>query len=94
MSENKTMHFASIRTAGNSPLAKQLFHIEGVKGKQIKVSIEEKFKRTNQTLFKGVFFGQDFISINKAPELEWVYLKPQVFAVVMVSENDKNDNFC
>ncbi len=41
-----------------------------------------------QTIFKiegikGVFFGKDFISVTKAPEQDWEYLKPLTLAAIM-----------
>jgi Fe-S cluster biogenesis protein NfuA len=32
---------------------------------------------------KGVFFGQDFITVTKAPDNDWEYLKPILLAAIM-----------
>ena len=32
---------------------------------------------------KGVFFGQDFVSVSKATDTDWIMLKPMVLAALM-----------
>merc|ERR1712137_962677 len=60
--EDGTAEFRNFKEAQKSPLARNLFRIEGV---------------------KNVFYGPDFISVNKDPESEWALLKPQVFREIM-----------
>merc|ERR1712137_127240 len=60
--EDGTAEFRNYKEAQKSPLARNLFRIEGV---------------------KNVFYGPDFISVNKDPESEWALLKPQVFREIM-----------
>ncbi|XP_072439252.1 NFU1 iron-sulfur cluster scaffold homolog, mitochondrial-like isoform X1 [Chiloscyllium punctatum] len=57
-----SVDFPSVSAAHCSPLAKQLFQIEGV---------------------KSVFFGPDFITVNKESEVEWNVLTPQISAVLV-----------
>jgi len=57
----QTMNFPNARSAMASPLAKQLFTVEGV---------------------KGVFYGTDFITVTKETNMEWHYLKPQIFSII------------
>uniref|UniRef100_A0A0K0FWH2 NFU1 iron-sulfur cluster scaffold homolog, mitochondrial n=1 Tax=Strongyloides venezuelensis TaxID=75913 RepID=A0A0K0FWH2_STRVS len=60
---SRTFEFTSVSDAKKSPLALQLFRIEGV---------------------KGVFFGEDFITITKKSEdLHWGVMKPEIFATIM-----------
>uniref|UniRef100_A0A0N5B6H2 NFU1 iron-sulfur cluster scaffold homolog, mitochondrial n=1 Tax=Strongyloides papillosus TaxID=174720 RepID=A0A0N5B6H2_STREA len=60
---SRTFDFTSVSEAKKSPLALQLFRIEGV---------------------KGVFFGEDFITITKQSEdLHWGVMKPEIFATIM-----------
>lgn len=59
----KTYNFTSVSEAKQSPLALQLFRVDGV---------------------KGVFFGEDFITITKQSEdLHWGVMKPEIFATIM-----------
>jgi len=62
LGKGSTMDFPSLENAQNSPLAKLLFRIEGV---------------------RGVFFGNDFITVSKQEDAEWGLLKPEIFAVIM-----------
>lgn len=32
---------------------------------------------------RGVFFGNDFITVSKQEDAEWGLLKPEIFAVIM-----------
>lgn len=32
---------------------------------------------------RGVFFGNDFITVSKREEAEWGLLKPEIFAIIM-----------
>ncbi|CAO3620912.1 unnamed protein product [Cunninghamella blakesleeana] len=57
-----SMEFLDIRSSMKSPLAKQLFQIEGV---------------------IGVFFGPDFVTINKDTQAEWSLIKPDIYASIM-----------
>lgn len=34
-------------------------------------------------LFAGVFFGSDFITVNKREDDDWAVLKPSIFAAIM-----------
>ncbi|CEF62956.1 NIF system FeS cluster assembly, NifU, C-terminal domain and NIF system FeS cluster assembly, NifU-like scaffold, N-terminal domain and HIRA-interacting protein 5 family-containing protein [Strongyloides ratti] len=59
----KTYNFTSVSEAKQSPLALQLFRVDGV---------------------KGVFFGEDFITITKKDEdIHWGVMKPEIFATIM-----------
>ncbi|TKR73846.1 hypothetical protein L596_021104 [Steinernema carpocapsae] len=60
---SRTFNFATVSEAKQSPLALQLFRVDGV---------------------KGVFFGEDFITITKNSEdTEWSLMKPDIFATIM-----------
>jgi Fe-S cluster biogenesis protein NfuA len=54
--------FKSADAAAQSPLAKRLFSLQGV---------------------RGVFFGQDFVSVSKAEDTDWIMLKPMILAALM-----------
>lgn len=61
--ENGTAEFKNKEAAAaTSPLAKDLFKIDGV---------------------QSVFFGHDFITINKTPEFEWNHIKTHILAAIM-----------
>ena len=57
-----TADFPSAETAGNSPLAKRVFAVEGV---------------------TAVFFGNDFVTVTKAGNVEWDHIKPSILGAIM-----------
>lgn len=56
------MEFKNFKEASKSPLAKNLFLVEGI---------------TN------IYYGKDFITINKQNEVDWELLKPSIFNTIM-----------
>jgi Fe-S cluster biogenesis protein NfuA len=60
--EAGTADFPAPEGAGDSPLAQQLFAVEGV---------------------RGVFFGNDFITVTKADSDDWDHLKPAILGAIM-----------
>jgi len=56
-----TIFYQRESEASNSPFAKRMFAVEGV---------------------KSVFFGNDFITITKAEDLDWQVLKPMVLGAI------------
>ena len=57
-----TADFPGAETAGNSPLAKRVFAVEGV---------------------TAVFFGNDFVTVTKAGNVEWDHIKPSILGAIM-----------
>lgn len=60
--EKGIAEFRSAKEAQRSPLAKEIFTVEGV---------------------NNVFFGPDFISVNKIDDVSWNSIKPEVFSKIM-----------
>ncbi|GAB1608020.1 NFU1 iron-sulfur cluster scaffold homolog, mitochondrial-like [Argonauta hians] len=60
--EAGTKDFPTLSSAQCSPLARQLFRVEGV---------------------RSVFFGSDFITVNKVEETDWAVIKPNIYATIM-----------
>ncbi|XP_014784246.1 NFU1 iron-sulfur cluster scaffold homolog, mitochondrial [Octopus bimaculoides] len=60
--EAGTKDFPNMASAHCSPLARQLFRVEGV---------------------RSVFFGSDFITINKIEDTDWAIIKPNIYATIM-----------
>lgn len=61
VSKEGTIFYQNESEASNSPFAKRMFAVEGV---------------------KSVFFGNDFITITRAEDLDWQVLKPIVLGAI------------
>ena len=60
--EKGTAEFLDQRAAMSSPLAKNLFGLEGV---------------------TGVFYGPDFVTVNKDTDTPWSTIKPEIYSNIM-----------
>lgn len=76
----QTIDFPSFRTAQNSPLAKSLFKLEGVKG----TKDDDSLAFSSHLFCKGVFLGQDFVTVTKDRNVEWPMLKLHVYDAISI----------
>jgi Fe-S cluster biogenesis protein NfuA len=63
----------------SSPLARTLFSVPGVKG----IIIRRYIHHISRRICEGVFFGADFITVNKQEDMQWAILKPEIYAAIM-----------
>ncbi len=70
-----TVNFPNAREAFSSPLAKELFKLNGVKGTYM--SQTEIYLTTT-----GVMLGADFLTVTKSPEINWSDLRNVIFAIM------------
>lgn len=96
LGKGSTMDFPSLESAQNSPLGKTdlnknfsddfgIKFFPSINSNQI---IDFVVFSAAKLLFRiegvrGVFFGNDFITVSKQEDAEWGVMKPEIFAVIM-----------